>query len=174
MDSTNTTIDSGNNQSTIDKASRARAIELEKRAKVEKILAEAEKQSKQNTSVFRNTNTQTIGIPKLFAFSEPVIEPQNPQQQFNIYYKIRKIVMKHLKGRTFADIRNAMNLYLKEGKRKGMEGKFAYSVRLVEVLQLLEKWEEDFGGTQPTILYRTFNDLLDKNAGLKDCTDIND
>lgn len=130
---------------------------LKKYEKLEKLWEETE---------HRNANQQTIfdevekNIKDLPMTNPSLADLQNPEYSHKLYHKTLRYLMRLNipKGKDGKELRDEINLFLKEGKKTGRDGKQAYTKLFVEAVNIFKQWLNDYGGSQRVELFYRFRE----------------
>lgn len=92
------------------------------------------------------------------------MDMQNPDYAHNLTYKQINPLKKAFipKGKDGQEVRDEINLFLKEGKRRGRDSRQAYIHIMVEAVNTFKHWVNEFGGKQIPELYNRFYDINKK------------
>lgn len=127
---------------------------------VKEILNQAEKQMSDQTTTFFEIDKENI-LPKL-----PDI--QDPDKAHQLYYGLyQKLLKKYLpKGDDFKKarklIRDEGNVFLKEGKSIGRDGRQAYTHIMQEAVNTIISWYNETKGQDLFGLYNKFKEINKK------------
>jgi hypothetical protein len=137
-------------------------LRIKKYEKLEKILQEANARSEKQHTIFEEVEKQSkTGFGDLPLSNPTMADLQNPQYAHNLYYKQLRPLMRAYfpKGSDGRELRNEINIFLKEGYRVGRDGRQAYTKTMVQAVNVLKNWVNEFRGTQLVDLFYRFRDL---------------
>ncbi len=122
--------------------------------------------------IFRKAESGDVGqyeldLPEYSTYEEEedLVIPadvQDPERAYALYHKkIQPLLRKYVKSAEGKKlIREQVNLFLKEGHKKGRDGKQAYYHLMEQVVVTIENWARDTHGKDLVGLYTK---LIDKN-----------
>jgi hypothetical protein len=123
----------------------------EKEEKIRKMAGDADKRSQRMETLFP---------------AEPVpglVLGDNPQGRYEAWYKGWAVFRKaYLPGKPYKLIRDEVNAFMKEGKRRGADSRMATQPLMEEAIAQLRKWLVEGGGQDTVNLYLIFRDLNKK------------
>jgi hypothetical protein len=134
----------------------------------EELLDLIRKTDEGNNSAEPELFSEQLGYPKM-----ELIEIQDPVLSYKLYHMtIEKLLRKYLRPvsdkRVVRAIRDQKNLYLKNGKLRGADGKMARTSRMQKLAHVIIEWVNINQGQNLTDLYFRLVDLNNENSKEED------
>jgi hypothetical protein len=172
MDGKDSTKNSGNDkqlskQTVID--AKAKLEKQKKLATLEKLIEEADQQGERRQKIYDNVEKESKKTFTDIPLTTPSsLDLQNPAYAHNLIYKQLNPLKRAFipKGKDGQEIRNEINLFLKEGYKIGRHSNQAYIHLMIEAVNTFKQWVNEFGGKQIAELFNRFYDI-NKRLGFR-------
>ena len=157
MGNRNITGDGATDRESVDRNALKEQQQKEKEAKIRKMAAAADAR-------------RAASAGELFP-AEPLpalVYADDPKARYSLWYgNIYRFKLVYLKGPAYQEIRAEINLFMKEGKEKGMDSRMASQALMAEAADACRKWLLENGGQDTIELYFTFRELNKRWAAMK-------